>query len=110
MLTCSTSMLLASVAKLLAGSGTPWLLSEYMWCSFPVCDRRIEALPMLRAVPLPLLCGRLLPAPPKLLTSCPGFGAAGIERLPRLLKVSLSDSWMFLKGCAAVLPILAISL
>jgi hypothetical protein len=33
-----------------------------------------------------------------------------MERLPRLLNVSLSDSWMFLKGCAAVLPILAISL
>jgi hypothetical protein len=64
---------------------------------------------MFRAVPLPLLCGRL-PPPPKLLTSCPGFGAAGMERFPRLLKVSLRDSWMFLKGWAAVLPIFAISL
>lgn len=44
-----------------------------------------------------LLLVRGLP-PPRLLPSCPGFAAVGIVRLPRLLKVSFSDSWMFLKG------------
>jgi len=45
--------------------------------------------------PLPLLRGLL---PPKLLTRCPGLVAAGMDRLPRLLRVSFSESWMFLKG------------
>lgn len=102
-LACSASMLLTSAAKLLLLSDKPCTLSEYMWCSLPVWERRDSILP----APLPLLRGLL---PPRLLTSWPGFAAAGMERLPRLVNVSFNDSWMFLNGWAAVLPILAISL